>query len=173
MDWFLGVWEGLKGFVGGVAEKLGLVADETNSGAGVRRKSPRSPRLSGGDCWRRRRGRRGGGAPGRCSPGRGGGHRRGSRSGSRDGAGRVRGADACGDRGRSAAGAAGASARRVRDADSTAPAPRPIHVEVHGGPVTIHAAGADAREIAVEVERHYETMLRRAAAAAELAEDDA
>ena len=39
--------------------------------------------------------------------------------------------------------------------------------------MTIHAAGADAREIAVAVERHYETMLRRAAAAAELAEDDA
>ena len=37
MDWFLGVWEGLKGFVGGVAEKLGLVASETNSGAGSRR----------------------------------------------------------------------------------------------------------------------------------------
>ena len=41
-----------------------------------------------------------------------------------------------------------------------APAPRPIHVEVHGGPVTVHAAGADAREIAFEVERHYEKMLR-------------
>lgn len=35
---------------------------------------------------------------------------------------------------------------------SRAPAPRPIHIEVHGSPVTIHAAGADAWEIAAAVE---------------------
>ena len=55
----------------------------------------------------------------------------------------------------------------------TAPGPRTIHINVHGGPVEIHAPGADPAEITAEVGRYYELMLRRAVAEAGLAEDDA
>ena len=57
-----------------------------------------------------------------------------------------------------------------------APAPaRQVAVHVGEHPVIeIHAApGADPAAIAREVERHYAQMMRRAAAAADLAEDDA
>ena len=159
MDWFLDVWEGLKGFVGGVAEKLGLVADETNSGGGARRN---------------RRGRQGAVAGDAVEDGE-------------VAARRVGAVPAVAVATVAAVAPAAGTAPAVFEAQApaaieveappvpqvhplaafetpiAAPAPRPIHVEVHGGPVTIHAAGADAREIAIEVERHYETMLRRAA----------
>ena len=172
MEWFLGAWEGLKGFVGGVAEKLGLVADETNSGAGARGNR------------RGRRGRRGAVAGDVVEDAEVTARRVGAVPAAAVAA--VAAVTPAAGTGPAAFKAQTPAAVEVEaplapqvyplaafELPAAGQAPRPIHVEVHGGPVTINAVGADAREVAAEVERHYETMLRRAAAAAELAEDDA
>ena len=170
MDWFLGAWEGLKGFVGSAAEKLGLVATERNSGAGARR------------------GRRGRvPAAGDAAPGAGAVARRVAPVA-------VAATLAAAVPAGVPADLAPASPVPVEFAgvpadlapappaladlfSGAAPSPVERQVTIHVGErpvIEIHAApGSDPAAIAREVERHYAQMMRRAAAAADLAEDDA
>ncbi len=53
------------------------------------------------------------------------------------------------------------------------PARRTVDVRIDGRPVEIHVHGSDPERVIAEVERRWEAIMRRAAAAAELAEDDA
>lgn len=166
MDWFLKVWEGLKGFVGGVAEKLGLVAAETSAAPeAVGRTVAEVPARRVGAIPVAAVATAAAVAPGTAA------------------------SPAAVDGVRSATGVEApppeafpfaASEAAPPDtfpfaAFEAAPPSRQVTINVGERPVIeIHAApGADSAAIAREVERHYEALLRRAAAAAELAEDDA